>query len=189
MLKAITSGIISPRVDIFAFTGQGPADGGFLEITSGDKRPRVFMGEGGPRDRLALVTLTASPNARNTKEISEFIKKRIKDKMQTDKPPLAQSNGQPKRSNRHNPDFHTSVLNCPSTRRTPALYAYEYIEKPGIARGNLAVSTTRPYGNTEYMKKYRDYVGSLSSSTRAELTKSRPHYNNMFYSGTAMEMA
>lgn len=81
MLKAITSGIISPRVDMFAFTGQGPADGEFLEITSGDddqESSRCIVGrcEGGPRDRLALVTLTASPNARNTKEISEFISRK-----------------------------------------------------------------------------------------------------------------
>lgn len=110
--------------------------------------------------------------------------------MQAAKPLLSQSNGQPKRPNRYNLKFHTSAPNCPSTRRTPALYAHEYIEKPGVARGNLAASTTRPHGNTEYMRKYRDYVGSfLSSSTRAELTRSRPHYNNTSYSGTEMAMA
>ena len=110
-------------------------------------------------------------------------------KMSTAKPSLSQPNGQPKRPNRHNPSFHTSVPNCPSTRRTPALYAHEYIEKPGVARGNLAVSTTRPHGDTEHMRKYRDYVRSfLSPSTRAQLTRVRPHYNNTSYSGTAMEM-
>lgn len=77
------------------------------------------------------------------------------------KPPLAQSNGQPKGLNRHNPNFHTSVPNCPSTRRTPALYAHEYIEKPGVARGNLAASTSRPHGDTGHMRKYRVYVCSL----------------------------
>lgn len=58
----------------------------------------------------------------------------------------------------YGPSFETSVSNCPSTQRTPALYASDYIEKPGVARGNLAVSTTRPDGDTEYMKKYPNHV-------------------------------
>ncbi|BCR88384.1 caleosin family protein [Aspergillus chevalieri] len=55
-------------------------------------------------------------------------------------------------------DFDITVANCPPTHRVPAIHADEYIEKPGIARGNLAASTDNPHGDEEYSRKYRKFT-------------------------------
>lgn len=61
-------------------------------------------------------------------------------------------------------DFDITVANCPPTKRVPAIHADEYIEKPGIARGNLAASTDSPHGDEEYSKRHRNFVSSLPPS-------------------------
>ncbi|EYE95639.1 caleosin family protein [Aspergillus ruber CBS 135680] len=66
--------------------------------------------------------------------------------------------------NEHHPnppsdiDFDITVANCPPTKRVPAIHADEYIQKPGIARGNLAASTDSPHGDEEYSKKHRNFT-------------------------------
>lgn len=91
-------------------------------------------------------------------------------------------------------DFDISVANCPPTQRVPAIHADEYIEKPGIARGNLAASTDSPHGDEEYSSKYRKFVSSplcpRPVKKRQEFDREqRPHCNNTFSSGTAMQTA
>lgn len=71
--------------------------------------------------------------------------------------------------NEHHPnppsdiDFDITVANCPPTKRVPAIHADEYIQKPGIARGNLAASTDSPHGDEEYSKKHRNFVSPSPS--------------------------
>lgn len=68
-------------------------------------------------------------------------------------------------------DFDITVANCPPTHRVPAIHADEYIEKPGIARGNLAASTDNPHGDEEYSRKYRKFVSTPLCPRRVEKTQ------------------
>jgi hypothetical protein len=64
-------------------------------------------------------------------------------------------------------DFAVSVKHSSVThRRIPATHADEYIEKPGVSRGNAAVSTEKPYGaDPEYVNKFKDFVRFFFSSS------------------------
>lgn len=57
------------------------------------------------------------------------------------------------------PSFDVAAYNAPVTyNRTQAINADDKIEKPSIARSNAAVSTDKPDGEPEHVKKYQDYV-------------------------------
>ncbi|EXJ91161.1 hypothetical protein A1O1_04270 [Capronia coronata CBS 617.96] len=61
----------------------------------------------------------------------------------------------------NNVDVDLSVKRCPpSQARVPAADLDKYIDKPGLARANLAVSTDVPHGSTAngYASKYKDYT-------------------------------
>lgn len=52
-----------------------------------------------------------------------------------------------------------SVSECAETQlRVPAVNADLYIEKPGVARANQAVSAETPQGSVSYSERYKDYV-------------------------------
>jgi hypothetical protein len=56
-------------------------------------------------------------------------------------------------------DFSVSVKNCPVTyRRVPAVHADEGVERAGVARANMAVSTEAPLDDSEYQRKFKDYT-------------------------------
>jgi hypothetical protein len=58
-----------------------------------------------------------------------------------------------------------SVCEVPVTEeRVPAVNADDNINKPGVARANLAPSKEKPSGSTEFAEKYKDYVCHLKSS-------------------------
>ncbi|RAK95824.1 caleosin family protein [Aspergillus ibericus CBS 121593] len=55
--------------------------------------------------------------------------------------------------------FPTSAPKCPATdSRPPARYTNDYIEKPGVPRGNAAASIDRPDGDEDYAKRYGDFT-------------------------------
>jgi hypothetical protein len=63
----------------------------------------------------------------------------------------------------NNVDFALSVKHCPpSQTRVPHADLDKYIDKPGLARANLAVSTDAPNGSAGHATKYKDYVYSSS---------------------------
>lgn len=41
----------------------------------------------------------------------------------------------------------------------PAMYTDQFIENPGVARGNVAVSVDKPDGDSEWLSKVKEYVG------------------------------
>ncbi|KIY02769.1 uncharacterized protein Z520_01234 [Fonsecaea multimorphosa CBS 102226] len=56
-------------------------------------------------------------------------------------------------------DFALCVKGCPvSQTRVPATDLYDYIDRPGVARANLAVTTEVPHGSKEHAAKYKDYT-------------------------------
>ena len=56
--------------------------------------------------------------------------------------------------------FDVAARNAPITySRVQAVNADDKLEKPNIARANAAVSSERPNGEPEQVKKYKDYVG------------------------------
>ena len=56
--------------------------------------------------------------------------------------------------------FDVAARNAPVTYgRVQAVNADDKLEKPNIARANAAVSTEKPNGEPEFVKKYKDYVG------------------------------
>ena len=66
--------------------------------------------------------------------------------------------------------FDVAAHNAPVTySRAQAVNADDKLEKPGIARSNAAVSSDKPNGEPEHVKKYQDYVRSplLLDPTRA----------------------
>ena len=61
----------------------------------------------------------------------------------------------------NNVEFALSVKHCsPSQVRIPAADIDKSIDKPGLARANLAVSTDVPQGSTStgHASKFKDYV-------------------------------
>lgn len=56
-------------------------------------------------------------------------------------------------------DFDVSVSKCPPTaQRKQAIDTDAFINKPAIARANLAVSTSTPDGSPESRNQFKDYV-------------------------------
>lgn len=54
----------------------------------------------------------------------------------------------------------TSAANCPvSAARTPAVDAQLYIDRPGVARANIAVSSDAPCGSPGCSEANKDLVG------------------------------
>ncbi|RYP10770.1 hypothetical protein DL764_000466 [Monosporascus ibericus] len=61
--------------------------------------------------------------------------------------------------------FALAAPKCPVTyERKLALDADQFLEKPSIARANVAVSDEAPYGQSDYARKYSNYVSNMSSS-------------------------
>lgn len=61
----------------------------------------------------------------------------------------------------NNVEFALSVKHCPPSQvRIPAADLDKFIDKPGLARANLAVSTDVPQGSTStrHASKFKDYV-------------------------------
>ncbi|PYH91851.1 caleosin domain protein [Aspergillus ellipticus CBS 707.79] len=56
--------------------------------------------------------------------------------------------------------FPTTAKNCPATKtRPPATYTTDYIDKPGVARGNTAISIDRPDGAEEaYTRRFGEFT-------------------------------
>jgi hypothetical protein len=63
------------------------------------------------------------------------------------------------------PAFAISAEKCPvSYTRRPAQYLDEYLDSPGTARANIAVSTQCPDGTISQLKKLGQYVSAFSGS-------------------------
>jgi len=58
------------------------------------------------------------------------------------------------------PTFDVAVPQCPATSERPQALTLipSEIDKPSIARANLAVSTDHPSGSTEYSRKFQEYT-------------------------------
>jgi hypothetical protein len=62
------------------------------------------------------------------------------------------------------PDFAVTVKKSSVTwKRVPATYIDDRIEKPGVPRANLAVSTEKPHGD-EHGKRFKDYVSQVNAT-------------------------
>ena len=57
-------------------------------------------------------------------------------------------------------NFDVAVRNAPVTySRVQAINSDDKLDKAGIARANAAVSSEKPNGEPEQIKKFKDYVG------------------------------
>lgn len=45
-----------------------------------------------------------------------------------------------------------------TSERLPAIYTDQFIESPGLARGNAAVSVDKPDGDREWVRGVKEYV-------------------------------
>lgn len=56
-------------------------------------------------------------------------------------------------------DFALSVPTVPETSsRTQAINTDRFVEKPSVARANVAVCAETPYGRSKYAQAHSDYV-------------------------------
>ena len=78
-----------------------------------------------------------------------------------------------------------------TSERLPAIYANQFIDNPGVARGNVAASVDTPDGDREWAGKVKDYVCYLDTpkippkANEARLCRHRS--NSIFFSGTQTE--
>jgi hypothetical protein len=71
------------------------------------------------------------------------------------------------------PTFALSTEKCPvSYSRQSAHYLDEYLDSPGLARANIAVSTQNPEGTASQVEKFGEYVGVflIGNGRQADLT-------------------
>lgn len=64
--------------------------------------------------------------------------------------------------------FAVSTGRPPTSTRRPAVDADESITKPGVARANAAVSSTKPDGDRAYIAANEDYVSLFDDGRRKE---------------------